>query len=276
MKIRLTLLLLLLLSSFGLQAQYFWGENFEAPFDANRSHFIIDTVNYHHNIWQIGRPHKVVFDSTTPYSPPNVIVTDTVNHYPPNDTSVFIVKHFYMFSATFTFSFKYMLDIDTGTIIKVEISGDSGAHWINPITQDTTYQFYWGFGGKPRLDTSLHTWQNFQLGLDPWLDASPGGPYIFPHYRTSDTILFRFTFISNSDTVHKDGWMMDNFILQNAIMEGSVREVLDNNMVTVYPIPSNGSLYIHRNEQSSDKATFSIYFGKHSTFLFNQSQPAQW
>ena len=40
------------------------------------------------NMWQIGKPHKTVFDSA--YSPVNVIVTDTANTYKPNDTSVFM------------------------------------------------------------------------------------------------------------------------------------------------------------------------------------------
>ena len=47
----------------------------------------IDTVHYHHNIWQVGAPHKSVF--TSAQSLPNAIVTDTANPVPPNDTSVF-------------------------------------------------------------------------------------------------------------------------------------------------------------------------------------------
>ena len=48
----------------------------------------IDTSNAG-NIWQIGQPDKAIFDSA--FSAPNAIVTDTVNYYPINDSSSFIL-----------------------------------------------------------------------------------------------------------------------------------------------------------------------------------------
>src|SRR6266478_1466792 len=42
------------------------------------------------NIWQIGRPQKVFFDSA--FTRPNAIVTDTINYYPKNNVSEFILK----------------------------------------------------------------------------------------------------------------------------------------------------------------------------------------
>ncbi|MFI5135825.1 MAG: hypothetical protein ACHQD9_08235 [Chitinophagales bacterium] len=42
------------------------------------------------NIWEIGRPHKIFFDSA--YSLPNAIVTDTLNPYPINNFSTFTIK----------------------------------------------------------------------------------------------------------------------------------------------------------------------------------------
>ncbi len=51
----------------------------------------IDTVSNPNNIWQIGSPQKTVISSA--HSAPNVIITDTVNTYPPNNTSVFIIGH---------------------------------------------------------------------------------------------------------------------------------------------------------------------------------------
>ena len=86
---RLLFTALLSFVCFAVQAQYYWNESFEAPYDLNRSHFKIDTTTYHHNIWQIGAPHKTVFSAA--YTAPNVIITDTVNHYPVNDTSVFTI-----------------------------------------------------------------------------------------------------------------------------------------------------------------------------------------
>jgi len=254
---RIIITLFLSFFTLGVNAQYYWFESFEAPTDAYRVRFVIDTVNYHHNIWEIGKPHKTVFDTNSAYSPPNVIVTDTANPYPKSDTSVFIVKHYVVFAPGISLNFMYKLDIDSLAIAKVEISGDNGVNWINPITEDTTYMFYWGYT-KPRLDTSSLAWMPFQLNMDMWLNAHPGGTDTFPHYRTSDTMLFRFTFISDTDTVYHDGWMMDNFYVENAIMEGSVNEVLDNGIFAVYPVPSKGNIYYHINEAYSGNNTVSI------------------
>jgi hypothetical protein len=49
--------------------------NFDGTDTTFRHLLVIDTVNYHHNIWQIGKPNKTVFDSAL--SLPNAIVTDT-------------------------------------------------------------------------------------------------------------------------------------------------------------------------------------------------------
>src|SRR5690606_28661361 len=62
---------------------------FQQYFDGN------DTLTGHRlqidtgSIWQIGPPQKSVFDSAA--TNPNVIVTDTINTYPINDTSSFTV-----------------------------------------------------------------------------------------------------------------------------------------------------------------------------------------
>jgi len=252
---RILFTLLLSVCSCTLYAQYFWMENFEAPYDGFRDQFSFDTT-HHNNIWEIGRPHKVVFDSLSAYSLPNVIVTDTLHPYPPNDTSIFFVTQSYSFGVSFGLNFEYRLNIDSGAIAKMELSGDNGLNWINPITEDTTYMFYWGFS-KPSFDTSTPSWQSFQLDMGIWANSYPGSPDHFPHYRTSDTILFRFTFISDSDTTTKDGWMMDNFFVQNAIMEGSVKLINNNDLINIYPVPSSGPVYIHAREAS--KATIVIY-----------------
>ena len=237
-------------------AQYFWSENFDYTADPYLSHFVIDTT-YHSNIWQIGKPQKVVFDSALSY--PNAIVTDTLNPYPPNDTSVFVVKQYFMPGPPImSLNFLYKLDIDSGVIAKVEVSGDNGSNWINMITEDTTYLFYWG-ATKPRMDTSVLSWQYFQINMETWVNAYPGGPDSFPHYRTSDTLLFRFTFISTSDTTSKDGWIMDNFYIENAIMEGAVSVVNKNEYVSVYPVPSDGAFYIHSSDPSLTNAAINIY-----------------
>jgi hypothetical protein len=193
--------------------------NFEAPFDTVIKSPIIDTSN-HQNIWQIGSPHKARFDSA--YSAPFAIVTDTANSYPVNDTSVFIIKapewhtspFYYWLSG---FSFHYKLDIDSGEIAKVEVSGDS---LIWKTVTDTSFT-------KP--DTS---WRKFEH--EP-----------FQYGWGYDTLLIRFTFISDSIQTNKDGWIIDNFIF--GYFYTGINDISTHNLFRIFPNPSNGNLKIETN-----------------------------
>jgi hypothetical protein len=227
-----------------------WFCNFESPISSN-GQFIIDTQTYHHNSWQIGKPQKPVFSSAS--SAPNAIVTDTVNPYPTNDTSVFIVKHVKSKFPVIVFSirFDYKLDIDSGEIAKIEVSGDSGLHWINVMTEDTTYDFDW-YSTKPRLDTSVHQWQSFYLSMTGWADAVYSQPGFYPSDVTADTFLYRFTFISDGVQTNKDGWMMDNFHF--ADHPEAIADPGNDKLVRIYPNPTTGSIHI----QSQQHATAQV------------------
>lgn len=232
--------LLLSMVSFGAFAQYSLYHTFEWPFNSYSANFYIDTVNCSNNKWQIGKPQKAVFNDA--FSFPNVIVTDTLNEYPANDTSIFYLRTGGTYHALLTLGFYYQLDIDSLSTAKIEISGDRGVNWINPITEDTTYMFYW-VDGKPRLDTSTTGWMKFELNMDVWSYSYPGSHNVFPHYRTSDTIIYRFTFISGDSTVHHDGWMMDNFQGENTGRVGVGNKNLMS--LNIFPNPTNGTIYMH-------------------------------
>lgn len=241
MKLLFTFLLTLI--GVGAFAQYSIYETFEYPYDSYRPSFYIDTVNCTNNLWQIGKPQKVVFDSA--YSYPNAIVTDTLNYYPPNDTSIFYLRAGGMYHGLLSIVFRYKLNIDSLSMARFEVSGDLGVNWINPMSEDTTYMFHWG-GSKPRLDTSTDAWQIFDLNMDTWSYSSPGGSDTFPHYRTSDTILYRFTFVSGSDTVQKDGWIIDNFTSENTGTVG-IASHTPGRTLGIWPNPSHGDICLHPN-----------------------------
>lgn len=232
--------LIALVTGCNVSAQFGIYENFESPWDAYRANFIIDTVNCSHNLWQIGKPQKTVFDSAL--SVPNAIVTDTLNPYPPNDTSIFYLQQRGSYGGIASISFYYQLDIDSLSVARVDISGDMGLNWIDPIKEDTTYMFSWWIS-KPRLDTSTAGWQRFCLNMDSWSHAYPGGPWSFPHYRTSDTLLYRFTFISGDSSVTRDGWMMDNFVCENTLTVGidNILSISSN----ISPNPCTGSIRLY-------------------------------
>ncbi len=227
-------------------------------FDASDTFYhnliVIDTTNYHHNIWQVGKPAKTTF--TSALSPQNVLVTDTLNPYPVNDTSVFILKvpgsSLCWLSGTntplFMLQFFYQLNIDSNTIARVEIAADTGinTHWVN-VKDSLPVNFTWWSGGAPpNLDSSTSGWTQFGLAVNTW----PSWPY--------DTVLMRFTFISDSVFAGKDGWMIDNFSFMYWC-EGGVPQVQNDNLISIYPNPSVGEIYITSAKQQLLTGSVSIY-----------------
>lgn len=239
MKLIYTLLLSLLFLSSSAQV---WNHNNHIDFDAidtlGPKAIIIDTT-YHNNVWQIGRPNKTAF--TAAHSNPNALITDTVNHYPANDTSVFYIKipAQHLLSGSYwglaEFSFFYKLDIDSGEIAKVEMSVDSGTHWSNVLVDTIPYNFKFHFT-TPDLAHSSASWQYFDL-------TSWDGNFYPAVVTPQDSIIFRFTFISDSIDTHKDGWMIDDMYVQY-YLEGIAPLFRKDDIISIYPNPSSGTVYI--------------------------------
>jgi hypothetical protein len=256
---KLIFTLFIALTSFSANAQWgdlHWSCNFEPSSDPWISRFVLDTT-YHNNTWQIGNPSKLLFDSAL--SLPNAIVTDTANPYPINDTSVFVIKHGKTSYSVVMFSlrFRYKLDIDPGEIAKLEVSGDSGLHWVDVLKEDTAYDFTW-YSNKPNFDTSTLEWQDVYLNMSQWSNNRFfTNPKTYLSEITADTFLFKFTFISDGNQTNKDGWMMDNFIFDDH--PGKIAYLQNNNLIAIHPNPSDGHIYIQQNSRSHNPATVSVY-----------------
>jgi len=232
MKTLITIFTALLLANTTF-AQFVYIIDFDSPYSEN-NHIIIDTASNPDNIWQIGVPNKTVFDSA--YSLTHALVTDTFNPYPINDTSSFILKHIRPGelggneSLQLNFWFKMNSDSlsDYG---KVEASNDNGMTWVNLMTEDTTYYLQW-IEPKPVLSGNSNGWQHFALELNMLT-------YVLGY---SDTLLYRFTFISDSVQTNKDGWMLDDFHLADW-WEG-IEEFSNSDLIDIYPNPSSGEISI--------------------------------
>src|SRR5665648_544964 len=85
-----SLLLILIPISFTSFGQLEWSINFEDPSVFNK--IFIDTISNPNNIWQIGEPSKLLFNSA--FSPTHAIITDSLDPYTINDTSSFIITHY--------------------------------------------------------------------------------------------------------------------------------------------------------------------------------------
>ncbi len=242
--------LLFIVVSFSAQAQWVDCENyitFEYPDALYPIAVSIDTVNYPNNIWQIGKPHKTVFNSSL--SLPNAIITDTINTYPPNDTSVFTLKlpgKILIAPSTFhflyEFAFFYQLNIDTTTVATVEISVDNGMSWVNTLVSLPTY-WLWA-SPIPNFSSSTSEWKQAKL-------AAYGGTMY-------DTVLFRFIFISDTTLSTKDGWMIDNISVWYWC-EGAADNIKNENLLSLYPNPSKGNIHIHSNALQKQDAAVSVY-----------------
>lgn len=177
------------------------------------NHLTIDSLSNPNNIWIIGQPNKNKFLSA--YSSPNVIITDTSQSYPINDTSRFIITNTALgggFERPHTVYLGGRYNVDSDTISDfglIEFSPNNGITWLDIINDtfllDTNYQFYWYwelFGDKPELSGNSGGWKYFWVGL-----AELGHTF---NVEFGDTVLYRFSFISDSIDSKRDGLMYDD------------------------------------------------------------------
>ena len=226
--------------------------NFEdttSPYDLR-----IDTISNSNNIWEIGEPNKVLFDSA--YSKPNAIVTDLQNPYPINDTSSFIIYHLAQgglaqdpYPATIL-EFYYKVDTDSlNDFGLVEFSPDNGTTWVNLLdssSQNINYQ------GPPTITGRSNEWQFISLEF-----ADLGAYYNIQHL---DSVQIRFTFISDNVSNGKEGLMFDNIFFYDSGFIGV--DSYDKNCIffKTYPNPCQKELHIEYENKEYDT---------HSLYVFN-------
>lgn len=241
-------LLLFILVSFTCGAQQFT-ISFESS-DTLYPHICyIDTVSNPNNTWQVGHPQKNIFNSG--HYDANGIVTDTINSYPANDTSVFYLKvpGWVPFNTTsnwygplYRLQFAYQMDIDSGDYGIIEYSRDSGQTWIN-IYEDSLLSW-----SHARFDTSTTGWHIISIFR-----------YTFPdgiNVSYSDSIFFKFSFISDSIPSTKDGWIIDDIGFDYFF--SSVHDIYTNNIFTLSPNPSGGHIKLASKTQQQP-TTIQVY-----------------
>lgn len=212
-----------------------WGctINFETNPQCYTDYLWIDSISDTNNIWQIGAPQKILFNSA--YSPSNVIITDTINPYPTNDTSMFYILHPAMCSCSnyFNIQGRYKINTDGNDYGKIEFSPDNGVTWIDSIGG-----FFTG---------TSNTWQYFQMDLQDLVSTY--------NIDYGDTVLYRFTFISDSVQTNNEGWMIDDILLEDYAF--SIEETfLETFTSTLYPNPSTNSATIEF--ENPTNANFSL------------------
>lgn len=219
-------------------SQYFDGKD-TLPQQSVIIHF--DTASG--NIWQVGPPQKVLFDSAATL--PNALMTDTVNAYPPNDSSRFIIgfnaDNWYYNLYKVAFRWKQKLDLDTtndGGM--VEYSLDTGKTWVNVFKNRNVFNFY-GYDTLKNSDTLPGRGYAFTgtdtVWRDIWLCFS--GSIM----SMTDSFLLRFSLISDSTNNSHEGWMIDNMLAEPTYYH-TVSQVDPAQTFLVYPTITTGILKI--------------------------------
>lgn len=236
-KLLFSFVLLLLYTSLSAQhrQQYFDGA------DTNMLHSLyvhIDTTGG--NTWQIGKPDKLYFALAA--TVPNVIVTDTLHPHPINDTSSFtvgiskdVIDEAYWGILAIRWYQKLDLVPKHGWGM-VEFSIDTGNTWQNAFDNPYVYNFY-GFNAS-NVDT-IHSSKRAFTGTDiNWRDI--WFCFSSSYLSLTDSMIIRYTFISDSVDSAKSGWMIDNFLVNITYAHTLVKTPHNNDKIMVYPtITSN-------------------------------------
>lgn len=210
----------------------------------------IDTISNPSNIWQIGQPQKNTFDSAS--SLPNSIVTDLTNPYSINDTSSFIITHvagmgFWM-GHTFGLSFDYFVDTDSlNDYGIIEFSHDNGNSWCN-LNDNSTNCFWWNGGSNNSF---------FLTGSsNDWLNAEAIFDFNSFNITQGDTLMFKFTFMSDNIFDSKEGLMFDNIWI-----EDSHSSINENNFIKskLHPNPVSNSINIEFDNSNHSQFNLAIY-----------------
>jgi hypothetical protein len=207
----------------------------------------IDTCSYIvipeplNNLWVRGESQK-----TTLTHNGKVMITDSVYTYP-NGTNASFEVHWpawnqYPFSLIM--SFHHSIDSDSlldGGII--EVSRDYGASWTNVIEDQTNMLFL-----SNELYTSadtLHTGEKGFSGSFTDRFTEIEWVWMFPiKEMPTDTMYYRFRFISDTINNTKEGWMISDITFSFADLGSGVEEIALFDF-SFAPNPSNGQIQIN-------------------------------
>jgi len=241
MKNSYTQFLLLFILPFVSFGQFGYKQYFDGDDTAAFNSIIINYDTTNTNVWQVGPPQKTIFDKASTL--PNALITDTINNYPINVNSSFTTGFGPSHSnwGVLALQWNQKLDMDKdfdGGVI--EFSLDSGNTWQNVFNNPYVYSFY-GFN-PTNQDTIVSTGDFSFSGTDNnWMSVWLCFDYSW--LSTSDSLAIRFTIKSDSIDNGKEGWVIDNMLLNQTIIH-TVNETKQTEYLKVSPTLTSGIVNI--------------------------------
>lgn len=198
---------------------------------------IVDTSSNPQNLWVVSPALKTNINQAESF--PNIIVTDSLYSYPADDTSSFVIKHVagpgFEHNYTGMISGYYSVNSDSLNDYGIfEFSPDNGITWID-VTKDTIYYSLYDVGlPRPVLTGNSNGWKYFAY------DFSHLTPYFT--IAAGDTIIFKFTFITDNNPDSLDGLAFDTFYLEDYFL--GVEDISIKPAFKIYPNPCQEALSI--------------------------------
>lgn len=248
---------LVALISYGISAQNYYEISFEGTglYESDTRHELVVEPN---GLWQVGSPEKTVF--TEAYTLPNAIVTDTANSYPTNANSSFLIKHVadlgFEMPNHVLLTGVYRVDSDSlNDYGMIEFSPDNGVTWVDLVDQGQyDAMIHWGNMGiesqVPVLTGNSNGWKNFSVYF-PQLGS------VFS-IVTGDTVLFKFSFISDAIENNRDGLMFDSLRIEDTPPLNVNEQDLETGL-TIYPNPASSILTLDYSNVDNGEVTIEIY-----------------
>lgn len=221
------------------------------------THVFIEFDTSSTNIWQIGNPNKAVF--TAALGGNKALVTDTLNTYPSSNISSFIFSlkdqiwnNNCSMSNGWSLIFIHSMNTDSLSGGYIEYSDDS-LNWHNVfdimnVGDGVLGIFKVGDFSTPPVNIEQFTPKllfNGELGFSGNFVSDTFYIYqnYFPVKNTYIKPWIRFTFISDSNSISHDGWMIDQLVFGTYDVVGSVSENLSRN-ISLYPNPALDKLSV--------------------------------
>lgn len=203
--------------------------------------YYADTIHNPSNVWQIGHSHKPGLQGTG-----NVLMTDTLNPYPANDTSYFLIKiwnHGLDIAQDYGDVFEMFFTINSKSdtikdILVMDFSYNNERTWIN-LNTDENFQCWEQWDTTP-VSGLFSGYKHLYL-----VPPSSEGNLCIPGADTmssdsfSDTIALRFGFQTDSIMNRTEGVLIESIFIGEFITT-SFSEIIGDRTVSIIEKISGG------------------------------------